>query len=108
MLNRVMSQYACMMKPSKVGCSLRRITEEVDCCVGTFNRGCFDWMRSSGSGRQSEVPASLAFFCCAADEILEIQMAVAPRDVHCQKRNGIAEWVLNQKPKKMRRSASNG
>jgi hypothetical protein len=103
-----MSQYACMMKPSKVGCSLERITEEVDCCVDTFNRGCFDWMRSSGSGRQSEVPASLAFFCCAADEISEIQMAVAPRDVHCQTRNGIAEWVLNQKPKKMRRSASNG
>ena len=29
-----------------------------------------------------------------------IILIVAPRDVHCKKRNGVQEWVLNQKPKK--------
>ena len=84
----------------KVSCSLERIIEEVGSCVDAFNRGCFEWMGSNDFGGQSEVPASPAFFCCAADKAVEIHMTVAPRDVHCQKRNGIAEWALNQKPKK--------
>ncbi|CAL1141395.1 unnamed protein product, partial [Cladocopium goreaui] len=33
-------------------------------------------------------------------EMIEITMIVAPRDVHNQRRNGVQEWVLNQKPKK--------
>ena len=83
-----------------VGCSLQKPKE---CCsegVGSsFNRGCFEWMsESDDSALESELPTNN--FVCASDEVLEIQLTVAPRDVHCQRRNGVAEWVLNQKPKK--------
>lgn len=71
--------------------------EEVD-----FHGGCFEWLRNNEAPVQElEAPGVASqFFCWLADEVLEIQMTVAPRDVHCQRRNGVAEWVLNQKPKK--------
>ena len=67
-----------------------------------FSIGCFEWLRTDANpSRELETPGVASqFFCSLADEVLEIQMTVAPRDVHCQRRNGVAEWVLNQKPKK--------
>ena len=65
---------------------------------GDVCRGCFAWTNEDSS-LESDMPAS-NFFSMAADECLEIQMTVAPRDVHRQRRNGVFEWVLNQKPKK--------
>lgn len=36
----------------------------------------------------------------SSEDVLEICMTVAPRDIHVKRRNGVAEWVLNQKPKR--------
>lgn len=63
------------------------------------SKGCFSWMDVDGDTTQSDLPTP-QFFATMTDEVLEIQLTVAPRDVHCQKRNGVAEWVLNQRPKK--------
>lgn len=83
-----------------VGCSLQKPKEcGSEGVASSFSRGCFEWMgESEDSALESELPTNN--FVCASDEVLEIQMTVAPRDVHCQRRNGVAEWVLNPKPKK--------
>lgn len=66
--------------------------------------GCFDWMKQSqfslNQGKNLEEPSSFAGYSQVSDEVVEICMTVAPRDIHMKRRNGVSEWVLNQKPKK--------
>ena len=83
-----------------VGSSLSFSRGDSGFCLDDSNVGCFEWMRSRQlSAEPSEDPSDLQAFV-ATEEVIEIVMSVAPRDVHCKQRNGVSEWVLNQKPKK--------
>ena len=68
--------------------------------IDNVKKGCFAWMDTSDKGTSQRNENKEVLFACDKSEVLEIVMVVAPRDVHLQKRNGVSEWTLNQKPKK--------
>lgn len=65
----------------------------------SVSRGCFSWMDHAVVEKVDSSQAPI-HFVAENSEMIEIILSVAPRDVHSQKRNGVHEWVLNQKPKK--------
>ena len=86
--------------------------------VSKVNVGVFGWYNEVGQNldgsfvnSSSETPPLVSLtdtdtnpghihFVAEDVQMCEIILTVAPRDVHCKKRNGVQEWVLNQKPKK--------
>lgn len=68
--------------------------------IGNIRKGCFSWMDRNDKETSHREDNKEVLFACDKSEVLEIVMVVAPRDVHLQKRNGVSEWTLNQKPKK--------
>ena len=86
--------------------------------VSKVNVGCFGWYNEisqnednstlvSSSRTSPEILPNVTdtnpcpiHFVAEDVQMCEIILTVAPRDVHCKKRNGVQEWVLNQKPKK--------
>ena len=68
--------------------------------IGNIRKGCFSWMDRNDRETSHREDNKEVLFACDKSEVLEIVMVVAPRDVHLQKRNGVSEWTLNQKPKK--------
>lgn len=86
-----------------VGCARVPAKNRTNHARDGINRGCFSWMPDDCFGEptvdQEETPIPVNYMV-ENSEMIEITMIVAPRDVHNQRRNGVQEWVLNQKPKK--------
>ena len=77
--------------------------------LAKIKKGCFSWLNNSedvkdvsfvNSAFDENNDSLTNFFCYGENEVVEIILTVAPRDVHLKKRNGVSEWILNQKPKK--------
>ena len=80
-----------------VGCVLERNKPKASDQPREVQGGCFSWMSRESLG--CPVTDAWVGFSQPAD-VCEIILNVAPRDVHAKRRNGVTDWILNQKPKK--------
>lgn len=74
--------------------------------IRDLNTGCFSWQKELSpnveAGVQEQCDKEQVFFQQQSlkQEMCEICLEVAPRDVHQQSTNGIKEWEINEKPKR--------
>ena len=73
--------------------------------IRDLNTGCFSWQKelcpkAEPCEKKQSCDQEQVFFqqCDMEQEMCEICLEVAPRDVHQQNRNGIKEWKINESP----------
>ena len=68
--------------------------------------GCFSWQQERGSSGSNmfvnspDLEAQFANFLASGEEVFEIDLPIAPRDVHLEKKGNQSRWRVNEKAKR--------
>ena len=74
--------------------------------VRPYKTGCFEWQRHADDTKLSwyakadTLEEQFASFVESGAEVFEIDLQIAPRDVHLEKQKGESRWKINEKAKR--------
>ena len=74
--------------------------------VMSYKTGCFDWQKKASAAdiswyvKEKSLEAQFASFVESGEEVFEIDLQIAPRDVHLEKRDVGSRWKVNEKAKR--------
>ena len=74
--------------------------------VPPYKTGCFEWQRQATGteaawyAKEESLEKQFANFVESSAEVLEIDIQIAPRDVHLDRQSGGSRWKVNEKAKR--------
>ena len=74
--------------------------------VPPYKTGCFEWQRHATEAeavwyvKEESLEKQFASFVESGAEVFEIDLRIAPRDVHLERHSGGSRWKVNEKAKR--------